>query len=357
MIRFRYLNLVFKTLHLLPSRHRDVFHPRSILLCLSPFLYLISCTVSMALSSHPIILQTFREVVFVKIQVANQWQELHWVLSLGFPFLISPLKFLLSLSVTSEIYEYYFRKREKHYSFHQNISDYVPEQISILSVLSLRGHHQLKYSLPLTENNVHASAQAQVKLRMLAGSALSALAHTVSPLPLFTFSPSDKDIPVFECTPVEPILLRTCHLWSFTFQNSGLQYSLSPRSHVFFQESNALHIPSALHLLPEGSCSSWRVAAVSSSHQPCSELQAWKENILSPAQTTTITFKLVKFSCLNCSLTCTFYNWIYKVDFLPWNVARWPKFKWLPWVADIIIILWHNHHSPHIKLIMILSAP
>lgn len=57
--------------------------------------------------------------------------------------------------------------------------------------------NQLKYSLPLTENNVHASDQAQVKLRMLAGSALSALAHMASPIPLFTFSPVTRTYQYF----------------------------------------------------------------------------------------------------------------------------------------------------------------
>lgn len=46
----------------------------------------------------------------------------------------------------------------------------------------LLGHHQFRHSVPLTGNNVHTSAQAQVRLRMLAGSALNALAHATSPL-------------------------------------------------------------------------------------------------------------------------------------------------------------------------------
>lgn len=46
----------------------------------------------------------------------------------------------------------------------------------------LLGHHQFRHSVPLTENNVHTSSQAQVRLRMLTGSALNALAHATSPL-------------------------------------------------------------------------------------------------------------------------------------------------------------------------------
>ena len=78
-------------------------------------------------------------------------------------------------------------RRKSSYCFHQNILDCVPEKISILS--SYTSWTPLIKILPTVENNVHTSAQAQVRLRMLAGSAVSALAHIILPLSLGTFSP------------------------------------------------------------------------------------------------------------------------------------------------------------------------
>lgn len=72
-----------------------------------------SCTVSMALSRPPILTQAFREAVFVKIQVADQWQELHWIPPLLFPFLTPPPNSYLSSSVSSETHKYSSRREKE----------------------------------------------------------------------------------------------------------------------------------------------------------------------------------------------------------------------------------------------------
>lgn len=59
-------------------------------------------------------------------------------------------------------------RRKRGYSFHQNILDYVLENISILN--SYTSWTPLIKILPLIENNGHTCAQAQVGLGMLAGS-------------------------------------------------------------------------------------------------------------------------------------------------------------------------------------------
>lgn len=117
------------------------------------------------LSSHPILTRAFRKAIFVKIQVADQWQELHWIPSL---YLTPPPNSCLSSSVSSDTYEYSSRKKKKRdYSFHQNILDYVPENISIINFYT--SWTPLIKILPLIENNGHTDAQAQVGLGMLAG--------------------------------------------------------------------------------------------------------------------------------------------------------------------------------------------
>lgn len=69
-------------------------------------------------------------------------------------------------------------RRKRGYSFHQNILDYVPGNISILN--SYTSWIPLIKILPLIENNGYTCAQAQVELGMLAGSPC---------LPLPTLSP------------------------------------------------------------------------------------------------------------------------------------------------------------------------
>lgn len=87
-------------------------------------------------------------------------------------------------------------RRKGSYCFHQNILDCVPEKISILS--SYTSWTPLIKILPIVENNVHTSTPAQIRLRMLAGSALSSLAHVIPPLSLGTISP----------------VTRTCQYWN-----------------------------------------------------------------------------------------------------------------------------------------------
>lgn len=79
-------------------------------------------------------------------------------------------------------------RRKRGYSFHQNILDYVPENISILN--SYTSWTPLIKILPLIKNNGHTILCSGTGWVGNAGwLSLPALAHTVSPRSQRTFSP------------------------------------------------------------------------------------------------------------------------------------------------------------------------
>ena len=66
------------------------------------------------------------------------------------------------------------------------------------------------------------------------------------------------------------------------------------------------------------------------------------------ASTTIVTFKLVRFHCLNCAWPEHFLQVNLQSGFSPMKFG--PKLKWISRTEDFTIILWHGHHSPLCKV-------
>ena len=111
----------------------------------------------------------------------------------------------------------------------------------------------------------------------------------------------------------------------------------------FFSPSHTKHTsPSSGRLLPlmgGGSCSQFTSILFGA-------LGLKRENPF--ASTTIVTFKLVRFHCLNCAWPEHFLQVNLQSGFSPMKFG--PKLKWISRTEDFTIILWHGHHSPLCKV-------
>lgn len=230
-----------------------------------------------------------------------------------FPFLTSPPPRLRSLFISIYIFrnltniflERKKKKKNRVYSLHQNILDDVPENYSPLFI----------GFLATVSSDTHLPWR-QFTFMLLRRRRLDCcwLAQPWTPLSSRPTSLATRTFQYLNVLQVNPRSEGPVTSGVLPFRILGGQHSLSPRSHVFSRSQMPFTYQAHSHLLPEGGCCWWEVGSCSS-HQPCSELQGWKGKTLSPTQTGTVTFKLMRFHCLNCAwpglFTREFRKWIF----------------------------------------------